>query len=80
MKTTRSSPGAAGAADAADAAEAAIARGTEVLKILGRSERFVSCVVDELVAIDAVDVMLDEDFGSGLSPLEANAYAACAGR
>lgn len=67
-------------ADAGDAAEDAIARGTKVLKILGRSEPFVSCVVDELVAIDAVDVMLNDDFGSGLSPLEANAYAACAGR
>ena len=67
-------------ADAVDAAEAAIARGTEVLKILGRNDRFVRCVVDELVAIDAVDVMLDEDFGAGLSPLEANVYAACVGR
>ena len=68
------------AEDAGDSAEAAIARGTEVLKILGRSDRFATCVVDELVAIDAIDVMLSDDFGSGLSPLEANAYAACAGR
>ena len=67
-------------ADDEDATEPAIARGAEVLKILGRNERFVTCVVDVLVAIDATDVMLDEDFGSGLSPLEANAYAACAGR
>lgn len=67
-------------APAVDDHEAAIARGTEVLRILGRKGRFIRCVVDELVAIDAVDVMLDEDFGAGLSPLEANAYAACVGR
>jgi len=43
----------------------------------GRSTENAQCIVDQLVAVNGEMVFLDQNFGLGLDPLEANAIASC---
>lgn len=48
------------------------------LERLGHSPERASCIVDQLVALEAWYLFTDPNFGIGLDALEANAMAACA--
>jgi len=51
----------------------------ETLVGLGRSTDNASCIVDRIIAAGAPVVVVAVEFGLGLHPLEADAFAACAG-
>ena len=47
------------------------------LGLAGRSTENARCIVDQLIAANADDVLIDPAFGLGLDPREANAFATC---
>lgn len=50
----------------------------ERLELLGRSNRDATCIVDQLIDVYADDVFTSPNFGVGLDPFEAHAFAVCA--
>jgi len=60
--------------DEAEVRRAAI----ETLERLGRKNPDASCVVDHILTAGAIFVLVEPNFGLGLSPVEADAFAACA--
>lgn len=49
------------------------------LTLFGRSLGNATCVVDHIVSSDAAYVLIAPEFGSGLDPFEADAFATCIG-
>jgi len=69
-------PGGSSQSEVAESAELA-ADAVGVLVGQGRAFENAQCIVDQLVATGGEYVFLDQNFGLGLDPLEANAIAAC---
>ena len=72
--------GPAGQTGSVDGSELAAEQRTvaiEQLVRLGRPLEFSVCVVDQLIDVYADDVFKDPNFGVGLDPFEANAFASC---
>ncbi len=57
--------------------EAAKARAVSTLVGVGRSEANAKCVIDHVLQVDADYLLDDPEFGLGLDPFEADAFAAC---
>lgn len=61
----------------ADLEDVSLEIGRQRLRLLGRSDAFIDCVIDHLRSVDAIELLQDEQLGMGLDPVEADAYAAC---
>lgn len=59
--------------------EAVREKAISTLVLFGRSVRNATCVVDRIVSSEATHVLIEPEFGSGLDPFEADAFAACIG-
>ena len=74
-------PGVSGGLSYEDLAQSDSDRRTaaiERLQLLGRSQANATCIVDQLIDAQADEIFDSPNFGVGLDPFEAHAFAMCA--